>query len=151
VCTVKKAIILIVLGKAEVIETRKQKCIRTVSRAYPSPNVIRLNNYIRVPYREIILTRKNIFKRDGYRCCYCGRGDLPLTIDHVVPKSRGGQDMWDNLVAACIHCNNKKGNRLPKEANLTLRTKPYTPNYVLFIKNTVNRIDETWKPFLFQK
>jgi len=151
VCTVKKAIILIVLGKAEVIETRKQKYIRSVSRSYPSPNVIRLNNYIRVPYREIILTRKNIFKRDGYRCCYCGRGDLPLTIDHVIPKSRGGQDTWDNLVAACIHCNNKKGNRLPEGANLILRTKPYTPNYVLFIKNTVNRIDETWKPFLFQK
>lgn len=88
-------------------------------------------------------------KRDGHKCAYCGRGDLPLTIDHVIPKSKGGDESWDNLVAACLPCNNKKGDRSPEDANMQLRIRAYTPNHIMFIKNSAGRVDETWKPYLF--
>ncbi len=88
-------------------------------------------------------------KRDGHKCAYCGRGDLPLTIDHVIPKSKGGDECWENLVAACLPCNNKKGDRTPEAANMQLRIRAYTPNHIMFIKNSAGRVDETWKPYLF--
>jgi len=97
-----------------------------------------------------MLSRKNILRRDKHVCAYCGRGDLPLTIDHIIPKSNGGEDTWDNLITACLPCNNKKGNRTPAEADMPLRFKPYKPNYVIFLANALNRIDENWKTFLFQ-
>jgi len=112
--------------------------------------VVRLNDYIKVPYKKIILTRRNILKRDGHKCGYCGRADLPLTIDHVVPKSKGGYDSWENLVAACLPCNNRKGNRSPEEAKLKLKIKPYAPSHIMFIKNSAGRLDESWKQYLFQ-
>lgn len=137
------------MKKAELIEDYKGKTIHTVRKAYKWPSVIRLNSYIKVPFRKIILSRKNILKRDGHKCVYCGRGDLPLTLDHVLPRSRGGTDDWENLVAACLPCNNKKGDRTPEEANLTLRTIPYKPNHVMYMKNSVNRLEDSWKPYLF--
>jgi len=149
VCTVKKAIILVLLGKAELTADNEKKQLRSISRSFPWPTVIRLNSYIKLPYKKIILTRKNILKRDKHKCGYCGRGDIPLTIDHIIPKAKGGKDDWDNLIAACMPCNNKKGDRTPKEANMPLRIKPYKPNYIMFITNTANRLDESWKPFLF--
>lgn len=100
-----------VLGKAEMVVDKKDKTIRSVSDNFPWPSIIKLNSYIKVPYKKIILTRKNILRRDGHKCAYCGRGDLTLTIDHIIPRARGGEDSWDNLVAACLHCNNKKGNK----------------------------------------
>lgn len=109
-----------------------------------------MNSYKKLPYKKIILTRKNILKRDRHKCAYCGRGDLPLTIDHIIPKSRGGDDTWENLVAACLPCNNKKGDRTPEEANIKLKIKPYVPNHIMFIRNTVGRLDDNWKPYLFQ-
>lgn len=150
ICNVKKAIVLILLGKAELVADNQRKKIHTVSKTYPWPSVIRLNDFIRVPYKKIILTRRNILKRDGHKCAYCGRGDLPLTIDHVIPKSKGGDDSWENLVAACLPCNNKKGDRTPEEAEMKLRIKPYTPNHIMFIKSAVGRMEEAWKPYLFQ-
>lgn len=141
--------VLIFLGKAELVIDREDKAIRTIRKSFPWPSVIRLNNFIHVPYKKIILTRKNILKRDGHRCAYCGRGDVTLTLDHIIPRSRGGTDSWENLVAACTNCNNKKGDRTPEEANLQLRVKPYTPNHIMFIKNSAGRLDKNWKPFLF--
>ena len=127
-----------------------RKEIHSVSKSYPWPSVVRLNDYIKVPYKKIILTRRNILKRDGHKCGYCGRADLPLTIDHVVPKSKGGDDSWENLVAACLPCNNRKGNRSPEEAKLKLKIKPYAPSHIMFIKNSAGRLDESWKQYLFQ-
>lgn len=103
-----------------------------------------------MPYKTVILTRKNILRRDGHKCGYCGRGDLPLTIDHIVPKSKGGDESWDNLVSACLPCNNRKGNRNPIEAGMELRIRTYMPSHVMFVKNNAGRIEETWKPYLFQ-
>ncbi|MFA4923665.1 MAG: HNH endonuclease, partial [Ignavibacteriaceae bacterium] len=95
-----------------------------------------------MPYKKVVLTRKNILRRDEFKCAYCGRSDIPLTIDHIVPKAKGGVDSWENLIAACTICNNKKGNRSPHEARMKLLIKPFTPNHILFIKNSVRKLDE---------
>jgi 5-methylcytosine-specific restriction endonuclease McrA len=150
ICSVKKAIVLMILGKAELLVPNEKKKIRTVSREFEWPSVVRLNGYRKVPYKKIILTKKNILKRDNHKCMYCGRSDLPLTIDHIIPKSKGGDDSWENLVAACMPCNNKKGDRTPDEADMKLRAKPYAPNHIIFIKHNAGRLEESWKPFLFQ-
>lgn len=116
---------------------------------FPWPSVIRISKYIKVPYKKVILSRKNILRRDNYKCAYCGRSDLMLTVDHVVPKARGGSDSWENLVTACTRCNNIKGDRTPEEANMKLLIKPFKPSHIIFIKNIVSKIDEKWKPYLY--
>lgn len=148
-CTVKKAIILLLLGKAEVVIKDSRKQVKSVSRALDYPSVIRLKRYIQMPYKKVVLTRKNVLRRDGYRCGYCGRGDLPLTVDHIVPKAKNGTDSWENLVCACTSCNNRKGDRTPAEANMKLLIRPTVPSHILFIKNSMGRIEDTWKPYLY--
>jgi 5-methylcytosine-specific restriction endonuclease McrA len=149
VINVKKAIVLLYLGKVELIEAHNHLKVHSVSMAMPFPSIVRLSVYVHVPFKKIILSRKNILRRDGYRCIYCGRGDVTLTVDHVVPLSRGGEDTWENLVCACVSCNNKKGDRTPEEAMLPLRRKPMRPNHVTFIRHFVGSVDERWKPYLF--
>jgi 5-methylcytosine-specific restriction endonuclease McrA len=146
---VLKAIVLLYLGKAEMIAAADGKLVRSVSVTMPFPSIVRLSVYVRVPYKRIILSRKNILRRDAHRCQYCGRSDLPLTVDHVVPISRGGEDTWENLVCACVGCNNRKGDRTPEEADMALRRKPMRPNHVTFIRHFVGSLDERWKPYLF--
>ena len=148
-CNVKKAIILLYLGKAELIEAHDGKQIRSVSVSMPFPSIVRLSVYIRIPYKKIILSRKNILRRDGHRCQYCGENDVPLTVDHVIPKSRAGEDTWENLVTACVQCNNRKGDRTPDDARMKLLRKPMKPSHVTFIRHFVGNIDERWKPYLF--
>ncbi len=150
ICTVKKAIILLFLDKAHIVAKRDDEFLHSAKTAFPFPTVIRLNNYVNVPFRHAILTRKNIIKRDGHKCAYCGRNDIPLTVDHIIPKARGGKDNWENLVCACFRCNNKKGNKTPEEAGMTLKVKPYVPNRILFIKHASKTIDDTWRPYLFE-
>lgn len=140
---------MIYLGKAELVVQDKRKELRSVSKTFPWPSIIRLSQFITLPYKRVVLTRKNILRRDEYKCSYCGRGDLPLTIDHVVPKSKGGIDSWDNLVCACTFCNNKKGDRTPVEANMILLNRPFKPSHIMFIKNVVGKLDENWKPYLY--
>ncbi len=149
VCNVKKAIILLYLGKAELIEAHNGRQIHSISVAMPSPSIVRLSVYIQVPYKKIILSRKNILRRDGHRCQYCGRHDAPLTVDHIVPKAKLGEDTWENLVTACVVCNNRKGNRTLEDSHLKLLRKPMKPNHVTFIRHFVGTIDERWKPYLF--
>ena len=149
VINAKKAIVLLYLGKAELIEAHNGLQVRAVSMSMPFPSIVRLSMYVRVPFKNIILSRKNILRRDAHRCQYCGRGDIPLTIDHVVPLSRGGEDTWENLVCACVQCNNRKGDRTPEEATAPLRRKPMRPNHVTFIRHVMGSLDERWKPYLF--
>jgi 5-methylcytosine-specific restriction endonuclease McrA len=149
VINVKKAIILLYLGKAELIEAYDGRAVHSVSTTMPFPSIVKLSMYVKVPFKRIILSRKNILRRDGHRCQYCGRGDLTLTIDHVVPVSRGGEDAWENLVCACVKCNNRKGDRTPDEAGMPLLRRPMRPNHVSFISHFVGRMDERWKPYLF--
>jgi len=149
ICNVQKAVILLYLGKAELVEARDGQTIRSVSLVMPFPSIVRLSVFVHVPYKKIILSRKNILRRDGHRCQYCGRGDLPLTVDHIVPKVRGGEDTWENLVCACVRCNNRKGDQTPAEAGMRLLRKPLRPSHVTFIRHFVGNIDERWKPYLF--
>ncbi len=149
ICNVKKAIILLYLGKAELIAACDGKIIRSVSTTMPYPSIVRLSIFVRVPYKKIILSRKNVLRRDGYQCQYCGKTETNLTVDHVIPKAKGGAESWDNLVAACVHCNNKKGDRTPHDAHMKLLRKPIRPNHVMFIRHFVGIVDENWKPYLF--
>lgn len=148
VCSPQRAIALIFLAKAEVLETYNNKYLRTVNRKYALPSVIRLHQYIKLPFRSVEISRKNVIKRDGGKCQYCG-AKVQLTIDHIIPKSRGGEDSWENLTTACIKCNNFKGNRMPKEANMKLMSVPKKPNYIVFLRTTLGKIEENWKQYLF--
>ena len=149
VINVKKAIVLLYMGKVELIAANESLRVRSVSMSLPFPSIVRLSMYVRVPFKKIILSRKNILRRDGHRCQYCGRSDIPLTIDHITPISRGGEDTWENLACACVRCNNKKGDRTPEEALMPLRRKAMRPNHVTFISHFVGSLDERWKPYLF--
>ncbi|MBI5326120.1 MAG: HNH endonuclease [Ignavibacteriae bacterium] len=151
VCSAKKAIILIFLTKAEIVAKRDGKLVRSINLSMPFPSVIRLARYIKVPFKKIELSRRNILKRDGFRCQYCGTKSHELTIDHIIPKSRGGSDSWDNLVSACKSCNNKKADRTPEEAGIHLIKRPRRPHHILFITQYMGKVDENWKPFLFME
>lgn len=147
-CSVQRAIVLLHLQKAELVESQPGRYVRSTSSRHAWPSIVRLSLYVRIPYRRILLSRKNVLRRDQNTCQYCGsRGQL--TIDHVHPKSRGGKDVWENLVAACVPCNNKKGSRTPEQAGLSLSRRPFRPSHVMFIRDFVGRLDETWKPYLF--
>ena len=149
ICNVRKAISLLYLGKAELVEAWDGRVLRSVSTSMPYPSIVRLSFFVRVPYKKIVLSRKNIMRRDGYQCQYCGRSEANLTVDHIIPKSRGGTDCWENLVTACVECNNKKGDRTPQEAKMKLLRKPIKPNHVMFMRHFVTSVDEKWKPYLF--
>jgi 5-methylcytosine-specific restriction endonuclease McrA len=149
ICSTKKAVVLLLTNKAEIIAKKDGLVLRSPSTTLPFPSIIRLSNYVNVHYKMVLLSRKNILRRDNHKCQYCGRSDLPLTIDHVIPKSKGGQDTWENLVTACIKCNNKKGDRTLEEANMHLIRKPFRPSHIMFLKNFVGQVDERWKPFLY--
>lgn len=148
VCSVRRAIVLIFRGRAEVVEELDLR-IRTVSESFPVPSVVRLAVYVRVPPKPLALTKRNILKRDGFQCQYCGVRRGPFTIDHVIPRSHNGRDTWDNLVCACHRCNNRKGDRTPAETGLALLRKPKSPNRVTFIRHHIGIPDRRWRPYLF--
>ena len=148
VCSVERATILVLLEKAELVAAAGGRVLRSPSTRLPWPSVVRLRAYVAIPFTRITLTRKNVMRRDRHRCQYCGSRDR-LTIDHVMPRSRGGKDTWENLVAACVPCNNRKGSRTPEEAHMPLRKRPYRPSYVMYIRDYVGTLDDNWKPYLF--
>lgn len=148
VCSVERAVILIHLQKVHVVEAVDGEFVRSPSTRLPWPSIVRLKAYAQVPYKRVMLSRKNILKRDRNTCQYCGKRDN-LTIDHVLPKSRGGRDSWENLVAACVSCNNRKGDRTPQEAGMKLNREPFRPSYVMFLRDFVSQVNEDWKPYLF--
>ncbi|MDQ3394151.1 MAG: HNH endonuclease [Bacteroidota bacterium] len=147
VCTVQRAFLLVFLQKAELLSGAANQSLRTISEVYPMPAVIRLHHYIRIPYRGVVLTRQNIFKRDHFECQYCGAGK-ELTIDHVMPRSRGGKSTWKNLITACKHCNAKKGHHTPQEAGMALAKQPYKPSYIIFLRDFSGLSREEWRPYL---
>jgi 5-methylcytosine-specific restriction endonuclease McrA len=140
---------LLILSKAELVADRKSRVVRTVNRTFPYPSIIKLSAYVKVPFKKVELSRKNVLRRDGHCCQYCGIKGLDITIDHIIPKSKGGQDTWENLVTACHLCNNHKSNTTPEEAGLTLISKPRKPNHIMFMKQFVGRLEDNWRPFLF--
>lgn len=148
VCSVERAIILVLLQKADLVEVQQDRFVRSTSLHLPWPSIVRLKVYVRVPYKRIMISRKNVLRRDRFRCQYCRSRDR-LTIDHVLPKSRGGRDTWENLVTACTRCNTRKGNRTPEEAGMPLLRKPFRPSHVMFIRDYIGTVEDTWKPYLF--
>jgi 5-methylcytosine-specific restriction endonuclease McrA len=149
ICSAKRAFILVYQGKAEMIESADGLKLHSVNRAYALPSVVRLWQYKKVPYKRIMLTRKNILVRDGHRCQYCGSTKGPMTVDHVIPKTMKGSESWDNLVTACTHCNNKKGDRTPEHAGFNLIRKPSRPTYITFIQRFIGQADQRWRRYLF--
>lgn len=123
---VRRAMTLIVKGVAVQQEVALDKFVRSYQRSTPVPTVIRLLNYRKVPRNTRTVSRKNILIRDGFTCLYCGE-EFPsseLTLDHILPKSRGGASSWENLGSACYSCNNAKGSRTPEEAGMPLLRIP---------------------------
>lgn len=149
VCSARRAIVMHLMGKAEVVETYDGVKIRSINRAFPLPSVVRLGAYIKVPYKKILLTRKNIIKRDRHTCQYCRDTFGPMTVDHVTPKSYGGTDTWENMVCACERCNNRKGDRLPEMAGMKLVRPPRRPSHITFIQSFIGIADTRWKRYLF--
>ena len=148
ITTWRRAVVLMLKGKAEGIEHNG----RLIYADFASPTVIRLRHYVNVPYKAIPLTRRNVLYRDEYRCQYCNvSGGDSLTIDHVIPRSRGGQDVWDNVVCACVRCNIKKGNRTPKEAGMELNIqprKPFSSLYFELSRHIRGGLHQEWRKYV---
>ena len=148
VCSVRRAHVLVYKGKAEVIE-RLDRPLASATTTFPWPHVIRLMTYIRVPRAvQRKISRRALFARDGWRCVYCGTASGRLTLDHVVPRSRGGDSVWENVVTSCAPCNLRKGNRLLHEAQMELQHHPRPPAPVLFIRLAAPKVPAGWQPYL---
>ncbi|MGB9775660.1 MAG: HNH endonuclease [Anaerolineae bacterium] len=148
VCTTKRAMGLILSGKAVVVENGRG-FIRTVSTVYERPSVIRLVFVVRRPALRVRLTKREILRRDEYRCQYCGREAANLTIDHVIPRHRGGEHCWENLVAACPQCNRRKGSRTLEEARMTLLRPPFEPRPTArYLFSTYLRDNQEWAKYI---
>jgi 5-methylcytosine-specific restriction endonuclease McrA len=124
ITTWRRAVVMVLKGKAEGLE---HDPVRRIREDTLLPTVIRLRHFVRVPYKPLPLTRRNLFHRDGHRCQYCGASAQRLSVDHVVPRSRGGLDTWENVTTACLPCNVRKGNRTPREAAMPLLRPPHRP------------------------
>jgi 5-methylcytosine-specific restriction endonuclease McrA len=147
VCSARRAIVLMLKEKAEAVEI-SERLFHSAESALPLPNVIRLSYYVRVPRAGARrVSRRAVLARDNHRCQYCGSPDH-LTIDHIVPKSRGGDSTWGNIVTSCAPCNTRKGDRLPAEANMRLRSRPRPPEPLAFIYMAVSEIHRSWKRYL---
>ena len=147
----RRAITLIFLGKAETVTENPEQVVRTSSRDYRLPSVIRLLMYSGFPRFTPRFTRRNVYLRDDHTCQYCGRRSDPsrLNLDHVIPISRGGFTGWTNVVCSCLSCNLKKRNRLPREAGMKLVREPRAPgNYMLYRLRGME-LPSDWTDFLY--
>src|SRR5437764_2263167 len=150
VCNARRAVVLLDRGKAEMLEHRVG-AIRTPTRALPRPSVIRLVALIRRPRPRVRLTRREVFLRDNFTCQYCGMKTKELTLDHLVPRHRGGRHAWDNLVSACRACNHRKGGKTPEEARMQLRrppSEPHATSYYLFHQYLESERFSGWSKFM---
>ena len=148
VCTVRRAVVLLLKEKAELIE-RSEYELQSASMTIARPAVIRLVGYVRIPrdaHRRKI-TRRAVFARDNWTCQYCGARSN-LTVDHVVPRSKGGGSTWENIVASCAPCNRRKGNSLPPQVGMTLSREPRSPNPNVFIHVASPTIPAAWRAYL---
>jgi 5-methylcytosine-specific restriction endonuclease McrA len=147
--SIRRAVILLMKDKAELVESHVERALRAERAHYPYPLVIRLLTYIKIPPRlSLPVSRRWVLRRDGYACQYCGRTDGELTMDHVLPLSRGGQTNWTNVVTACVPCNRRKANRTPDEAGMRLHTQPFKPLYVALALVGSARENEVWARYL---
>ncbi len=147
--SVRRAVVLLLREKAELVEAT-ERLLRSASDSFPIPLVIRLVHYVHLPHRQVPATRSAVLLRDANSCQYCGAtpGRSQLTVDHVIPRSRGGGHGWTNLVAACKPCNQKKGSFTPEEAMMSLRRRPFEPNYVALVLLSNPIAAERWEQIM---
>lgn len=152
ICGVKRAIVLIVKGLAQ-SEHNTPYVMRSPSIAIPVPAVIRLMHYVRIPYRKKAYSKNHIFLRDNHTCQYCGKtaNASELTLDHILPQSRGGRSVWENLVTCCKVCNSKKGDLTPKEASMQVlnKPKPLSSYFYLHLVRSKAKENEYWRKYLY--
>lgn len=152
ICAARRAVVLVLKGLAAP-EEMSPHSLHSSRHAYQVPSVIRLLEYRRIPHQTRALSRKNIMMRDRYCCQYCHRagGASDLTLDHVVPRSRGGDTSWENLVASCHQCNNRKGNRTPEEAGMRLARmpRPFSLHTSRHLMRLLARGEDQWRKYLF--
>jgi 5-methylcytosine-specific restriction endonuclease McrA len=142
----RRALVLVLKEKAEVIHAT-DRAFHSERASLPEPSVIRLTYFVKVPFRaRAALNRRAVFARDGHRCQYCGAA--AENIDHVIPRSRGGQHVWENVVAACRPCNTRKEDRYLHEVGLTLRRRPTAPKELTWIIVAVGTVHPHWEPYL---
>jgi 5-methylcytosine-specific restriction endonuclease McrA len=149
VCTMRRAAVLVLKERAEVLEERNG-ALRSERLAMARPCVIRLIRYVRIP-RDVHrrkITRKAVLARDAWTCQYCGHQATGLTVDHVIPRSRGGESVWENIVASCAPCNRRKGNRTPHEARMHPANRPKPPGPTVFIRIASPRVPKAWEQYL---
>ena len=147
VVSFKRALILVLNEKATVLAGSEEHLIHSARTALALPSVILLSRYVRVPTaRKIPVTRRGVLRRDAWRCAYCAKP--ANTIDHVQPKSKGGAESWENLVACCLKCNNAKGDKTLSEIGWTLGFQPKMPTGPQWLVRGVDRVEPEWDTFL---
>jgi 5-methylcytosine-specific restriction endonuclease McrA len=146
VVPVRRAVVLVLNRKAEIVETADRP-FRSERTVFDTPSVIRLVQFVRVPFRSRVpLNRRAVFVRDGFRCQYCA---APAeNLDHVVPRSRGGEHVWENVVACCQPCNAKKGDKLLESTQMSLRRRPQAPHALTWVLVAVGNVRPDWEPYL---
>ncbi|MDQ3896191.1 MAG: HNH endonuclease [Actinomycetota bacterium] len=146
VVSVRRAVVLVLKEKAEVLHASDRE-LHSERAVVPVPSVIRLTYFVKVPFRaRAALNRRAVFARDDNRCQYCGAA--AENIDHVVPRSRGGEHVWENVVAACRPCNSRKEDRSVHEAGMVLRRRPTAPRELTWIIVAVGQVHPHWEPYL---
>lgn len=151
IISVQRAIVLLLKEKAELVEATTER-LHAARVSLPVPLVIRLVYYVRIPHPVMLApTRRTVMLRDNYTCQYCGAspGRALLTLDHVIPRSRGGQTTWDNVATACRACNMRKGDRTPEEAGMTLRKRLGRPHYLAFLLLSEAGLRDIWEKYVF--
>ncbi len=149
--SVRRAVVLLLQEKAELVEAATQQ-LRASGFSLDLPLVIRLVRYIKIPRRlRLPCSRRGVLARDRDTCQYCGvqPGRANLTVDHVLPRSQGGQTVWENVVTACRECNHKKGGRTPEQANMELKVKPRQPQYVAFALLGELEDHDVWRKYAY--
>ena len=143
----KRALILVLNQKATVLAGAADRVVHSANRTFDLPTVILLQRYVRIPNsRRVPVSRRGVLRRDFFRCGYCQKS--ADTVDHVVPKSRGGKDSWENLVACCLKCNNQKSNKTPQEMGWELKVTPKMPSGLIWSVRGVDKNEPQWEEFL---
>jgi 5-methylcytosine-specific restriction endonuclease McrA len=149
VCSTRRAVVLLLKGKAEALEEGAGR-LHAERIAMPQPLVIRLQSFVKMPRGDRRrLSRRAVLARDGFRCQYCG-STRHLTLDHVIPRSRGGNDSWENVVTSCAPCNVRKGAKLPLEIGMEPCRAPRPPSPADFLVSSPHGIPESWQPYFFE-
>jgi len=147
VVSFKRALVLVLAGKATILAIDDDHPVVGQSETWDRPSVILLRRYVRIPHGRLVpVSRRGVLRRDGQRCAYCTAS--ATTIDHVIPRSRGGADSWENLVACCLRCNNVKGDRTPQEMGWALRIIPRAPHGTAWLVRGAERSQPEWEEFL---